>query len=256
MTDRPPPLPILAHGKTWLVIDKPAGLAVHPGPRTPKSLEDLLPALALHGVVPHAVHRLDRDTSGCLLLARRPSALRTLSRAFAAGTVEKRYWALVGGQFAGDEGQIDAPLAKRSSRIGGWRMVADAHGQPALTRWRRIGSAGPLALVEFSPRTGRTHQIRVHATLLGEKTALVGDPVYGQADPAGLMLHARTLGFAEPQTGERVEVVAPLPARFRLPGLTIPGLTTDGPVIDGPVIDSPVIDDPVIDSLANDAPAT
>jgi tRNA pseudouridine32 synthase/23S rRNA pseudouridine746 synthase len=83
-----PPPPILAEGKTWVVIDKPAGLAVHPGPRTPRSLEDHLPALALHGVLPQSVHRLDRDTSGCLLLARRPSALRTLSRAFAAGEVE------------------------------------------------------------------------------------------------------------------------------------------------------------------------
>lgn len=221
MTDRPSPLPVLAEGKTWLVIDKPAGLAVHPGPRTPHSLEDLLAELALHGVVPQAVHRLDRDTSGCLLLARRPSAIRTLSRAFAAGAVEKRYWALVSGQFAGNQGQIDAPLAKRSSKADGWRMVADANGQPAVTRWRRIGSAGLLSLVEFRPKTGRTHQIRVHASLLGDNTALVGDPVYGQPDPAGLMLHARTLGFAEPQTGDRVEVVAPLPPRFRLPGLTI-----------------------------------
>jgi len=223
MTDRPLPLPILAEGKTWLVIDKPAGLAVHAGPRTPNSLEDLLPALALHGVVPQAVHRLDRDTSGCLLLARRPSAIRTLSRAFSAGAVEKRYCALVGGHFAGNEGQIDAPLAKRSTKADGWRMVADAKGEPALTRWRRIGSAGDISLVEFMPKTGRTHQIRVHACLLGDRTALVGDPVYGQPDERGMMLHARTLRFAEPQTGRAVEVTAPFPARFRLPGLMIDG---------------------------------
>lgn len=215
--------PILAEGKTWLVIDKPAGLAVHPGPRTPHSLEDRLGRLAQHGVVPHAVHRLDRDTSGCLLLARRPSANRTLSRAFAAGEVTKRYWALVEGAFQGADGLIDAPLAKQSSKADGWRMVADARGQPAVTGWRRIGSAGALSVVEFQPQTGRTHQIRVHACLLGSGTALVGDPVYGRADPRGLMLHARMLGFAEPQSGAWTEVVAPLPERFRLPGLMIGG---------------------------------
>lgn len=223
MADRPPPLCVLAEGKTWLVIDKPAGLAVHPGPRTPHSLEELLPKLAHHGVLPQAVHRLDRDTSGCLLLARRPGTIRTFSRAFAAGAVTKRYWALVSGAFPGDEGQIVAPLAKQSSKADGWRMVADAKGQQAVTRWRRIGSAGAIALVEFKPETGRTHQIRVHACLLGNHTALIGDPVYGQPDRRGMMLHARSLAFAEPQTGETVEVVAPLPARFRLPGLRIDG---------------------------------
>jgi tRNA pseudouridine32 synthase / 23S rRNA pseudouridine746 synthase len=221
MADRVTFPPILAEGKTWLVIDKPAGLAMHPGPRTPESLEDLLPALAQHGVVPQPVHRLDRDTSGCLLLTRRHSALRTLSRAFADGAVEKRYWALVAGSFEGDGGRIDAPLAKQSSKAAGWRMVVDPAGQRAATRWRRIGSAGAFALVEFRPETGRTHQIRVHAAQLGNGTALVGDPVYGKAGAGGLMLHAGVLAFAEPQTGERVEVVAPLPARFRRPDLQI-----------------------------------
>jgi tRNA pseudouridine32 synthase/23S rRNA pseudouridine746 synthase len=221
----PLPLPaVLATGKTWLVIDKPAGLAVHPGPRTPESLEDLLPALAQHGVLPQPVHRLDRDTSGCLLLARRASALRTLSRAFATGTVTKRYWALVEGELPADIGRIDAPLAKRSSRAGGWRMVADPTGQAAATRWRRIGTAGALSVVEFSPETGRTHQIRVHATMMGKGTALAGDPVYGQGGAGGLMLHARLIGFAEPQTGAPIEVTAPLPARFRVPGLWLEGL--------------------------------
>ena len=215
----PPPLPILAEGKTWLVVDKPAGLAVHPGPRTPESLEDLLPALQQHGVVPQPVHRLDRDTSGCLLLSRRASAHRTLARAFAAGEVAKTYWALVQGELGAAEGRIDAPLSKRSTAAEGWRMVVDDRGQAAATRWRVIGRAGPLALVEFRPETGRTHQIRVHATLMGMGTALVGDPVYGRAHALGMMLHARALGFAEPQSGARVEVVSPMPGRFRLPGL-------------------------------------
>jgi tRNA pseudouridine32 synthase/23S rRNA pseudouridine746 synthase len=214
-----PPIPILGEGKTWLVLDKPAGLAVHPGPRTPESLEDLLPAFAQHGVVPQPVHRLDRDTSGCLLLARRPSALRTLARAFAAGAVAKTYWALVEGELPAEAGQIDAPLAKRSSPKAGWRMVPDSAGQAAVTGWRRLAAAGELSLVEFRPETGRTHQIRVHATLMGPGTALVGDPVYGRASALGMMLHARALAFAEPQTGERIGVVSPVPARFRAAGL-------------------------------------
>jgi 23S rRNA-/tRNA-specific pseudouridylate synthase len=135
--------------------------------------------------------------------------------------VRKCYWALVEGTLPGAAGRIDAPLAKRSSRSQGWRMVPDPAGQPAATRWRRIGSAGDLSLVEFTPETGRTHQIRVHATLLGAGTALVGDPVYGRAAADGMMLHAARLGFAEPQSGELVEVLAPFPARFRRAGLVI-----------------------------------
>lgn len=214
MAPHAPLPPILAEGKTWLVLDKPAGLAVHPGPRTPDSLEALLPAFALHGLVPQPVHRLDRDTSGCLLLSRRPSAHRTLARAFSEGAVEKTYWALVEGPVTAEAGRIDAPLLKTSSAAQGWRMVADPRGQAAATRWRRLAQLGNYTLLEFRPETGRTHQIRVHATLLGPGTALVGDPVYGTADARGMMLHARALGFAEPQTGARVEVMAPLPARF------------------------------------------
>jgi tRNA pseudouridine32 synthase/23S rRNA pseudouridine746 synthase len=109
-------------------------------------------------------------------------------------------------------------------------MVADPRGQAAATRWRRIGHVGSLSLVEFRPETGRTHQIRVHATLLGPGTALAGDPVYGRASPAGLMLHARALAFAEPQSGERIEVVSPLPPRFGADAsaLVDPGIATGG----------------------------
>lgn len=211
----PPPLPaILASGKTWLVIDKPAGIAVHPGPRTPDSLEDMLPGFAQHGVVPQPVHRLDRDTSGCLVLARRPSAIRSLSRAFAGGMVEKTYVAIVQGELPGTEGHIDQPLLKHSDRRIGWRMVPDASGQPAQTDWRLLESRDGLSLIEFRPRTGRTHQIRVHATLLGPGTAIVGDPVYGAGGADGLMLHARGIAFPEPQSGEQVAVESPMPRRF------------------------------------------
>jgi tRNA pseudouridine32 synthase/23S rRNA pseudouridine746 synthase len=208
--------PILAAAPGWLVLDKPPGLAVHPGPRTPHSLEALLPQLAVHGQVPRPVHRLDRDTSGCLLLSRRASAHRRLAAAFAAGSVTKCYWALVEGPFEGDQGRIVAPLLKQSQAGTGWRMLPSPSGQAAATRWLRLADIGPQALVAFFPETGRTHQIRVHATLMGERTAVVGDPVYGRGGQAGMMLHARALGFQEPQTGEAVEVVAPAPARFAL----------------------------------------
>ena len=205
-----PPLPaVLASGKTWLVIDKPAGIAVHPGPRTPDSLEDLLPAFAQHGVVPQPVHRLDRDTSGCLVLARRPSAIRSLSRAFAGGMVDKTYLAIVQGELRGAEGHIDQPLLKRSDRRIGWRMLPDADGQPAQTDWRLLESRDGLSLIEFRPKTGRTHQIRVH--MAAHRHPCVGDPLYG-ADPTlsarlGLIrqwLHAHELSFAHPVTTDWV----------------------------------------------------
>ena len=217
-TDSPPLPPTLASGKTWLVIDKPAGLAVHPGPRTPDSLEDLLPGLAEHGVTPQPVHRLDRDTSGCLLLGRRGSAIRSLSRAFSEGRVSKRYLAIVAGEPAGRSGQVAQALAKRSNKDAGWRMVPDDAGLSATTDWRVIDRRDGLCLVEFRPHTGRTHQIRVHATLIGPDVSIVGDPVYGTAAADGLMLHAAALAFPEPQSGERIEVVAPMPLRFRQRG--------------------------------------
>ena len=146
-----------------LVIDKPAGLAVHAGPKTPHSLEDHLPDLRFGFHRPPApVHRLDRDTSGCLLLSRNPKAHKRFARAFEEGRVEKLYLAVVEGIVEGD-GAIDLPLLKVSSRERGWRMTADAKGQPARTRWRALRSEDGRTLVSFTPETGRTHQIRAHA---------------------------------------------------------------------------------------------
>lgn len=206
--------PILLDAPGWLVIDKPAGLAVHPGPRTPRSLEDLLPDYAPNRPVPQPVHRLDRDTSGCLLLARRRPALRALAAQFEAGRVGKLYWAIVRNPPAGREGQVAQALEKVSSAQEGWRMVPSARGKPAVTDWEVLERAGALALMAFRPRNGRTHQIRVHATCLGPGTAIVGDPVYGEPDARGLMLHARGLRFSDPATGTDVIAGSPSPARF------------------------------------------
>ncbi len=193
-----------------LVLDKPAGLAVHPGPATPVSLEAHLIGLR-QGYVrsPQPAHRLDRDTSGCLVLARHPKALKRLTALFAAGQVEKTYWAMVDGAPVPDAGEIAAPLAKVSTAAAGWRMVVDPAGKPATTHWRVL-ARGERSLVEFTPLTGRTHQIRVHAASLGHPVA--GDPVYG-AGRGPMLLHARRV-VVPYSDGPPTDVTAPLPAHW------------------------------------------
>ncbi len=207
-------LPILHCDDELLVLDKPAGLAVHPGPRTPDSLEALLPDLALRlGQRRPLVlmHRLDRDTSGCLLLARRPAGVRRLSRLFETRQVEKLYWAILDRLPAQDSGTIEAPLAKISSAEAGWRMVVSKGGKPATTHWQVLDRAARL--VAFRPLTGRTHQIRVHATCLG--SAITGDPVYGEAGDTAMRLHARALALPRAD-GSRLAVEAPLPSDWQM----------------------------------------
>ena len=191
-----------------LVIDKPAGLAVHAGPKTPRSLEDHLADLrfGFHRP-PSPVHRLDRDTSGCLLLSRNPKAHKRFARAFEEGRVEKNYVAVLEGVLEG-EGVIDTALIKQSSRERGWRMVARPDGQAARTRWCVIAVEGRRSLVCFEPETGRTHQIRAHAAY-GLKAAVVGDPVYGRGGEP-MLLHAAALSV--PREGK-----PPVAARAALP---------------------------------------
>lgn len=196
-----------------LVLNKPAGLAVHPGPRTPHSLEALAGELRFgFQREPQAVHRLDRDTSGCLLMARNPKALRRLSAAFEQGLVEKCYWAVLDGSPQGDAGVIDLPLLKVSSKAEGWRIVADGKGKPARTRWQVLQRAGGRVLVAFMPETGRTHQIRVHAAS-GLGVPIAGDPVYGKG-PGRMLLHARRLVVPRGEGRTVIDVTAPLPLPF------------------------------------------
>ena len=200
-----------------LVIDKPAGLPVDPPRDGSLSLENHLESLTFgFQRRPQAVHRLDRDTSGCLLLARNPKAHARFQRAFEAGAVEKLYLAVLGGVPAGEEGVVDLPLRKVSSAERGWRIVPDPKGKPARTRWRVLDARDGLALVEFRPETGRTHQIRVHAAT-GLGAAVLGDPVYGRAHRAGMMLHAA--GLVVPRGAKpAVEAEAPTPERFAAAG--------------------------------------
>jgi RluA family pseudouridine synthase len=166
-----------------LILDKPAGLPVHAGPRGGPSLEDWLPALALgRKRLPQPAHRLDTDTAGCLVLGRTKPALAALGALFAAGRAGKTYWAVVRGLPPAPEGQVDAPLLKRSTAREGWWMAVDPAGQPAVTAWRLLGAAGGLAWLELRPRTGRTHQLRVHCAHLG--CPILGDPRYGTAPDA------------------------------------------------------------------------
>lgn len=204
-----------------LVIDKPAGLPVSRPRKGGRSLEDFLPMLRFgFQREPQPVHRLDQDTSGCLLLARHAKALKRFGAAFENGQVEKLYWGAVEGVLPDESGLIDLALAKTSSAADGWRIVPQVDGKRAVTHWRRLAETGGRTLVEFRPDTGRTHQIRVHA-LHGLGHALMGDPVYGRADPAGLMLHAAHL--VVPRDGKPPIVArAPMPDRFCRLGFTEP----------------------------------
>lgn len=196
-----------------LVIDKPAGLPVDRPRDGSLSLDNHLEALRFgFQRWPVAVHRLDRDTSGCLLLARNPKAAARFGRSFEAGEVAKRYLAVLDGVPTGESGTIDLPLAKISSAEAGWRMVADPRGKSARTDWRLLQVRQGRALVEFRPTTGRTHQIRVHAAT-GLGIPVSGDPVYGHGSREGMLLHAASLTVprgAKPP----IEAEAPMPARF------------------------------------------
>jgi tRNA pseudouridine32 synthase/23S rRNA pseudouridine746 synthase len=195
-----------------IVIDKPAGLPVDEPRRGGDSIEGRIEELKLgFKRPPTAMHRLDQDTSGVLLFARNPRFRAEVQQAFERGAIEKRYLAVLGGAVEGEEGMIDLPLAKVSSADAGWRMVGDANGKPAQTRWRRLGAQGDQTLVEFRPLTGRTHQIRAHARE-GLGAGIVGDRVYGY--PGGAMLlHAASLVVPRSK-GEPLTVEAPLPDHF------------------------------------------
>ena len=195
-----------------MVLDKPAGLPVDTPKRGGASIESRLDELRCgFKRKPVIMHRLDQDTSGCLLLARNPSARAAFQRAFEARAVEKYYLAVIGSEIDAADGVIDLAVAKTSSAEAGWRMVGDPGGQAATTRWRRIAVRDGRTLVEFRPLTGRTHQIRVHAReAFG--SGIVGDRVYGI--PGGpMLLHASRL--VVPRAGKpAIDVTAPLPETF------------------------------------------
>jgi len=224
------PIDVVFEDDTLVVANKPAGLVVHPAAGTPSGT--LANALAYHfqqlparGVRPGIVHRLDRDTSGLIVVAKTEAALENLSDQFRDRTVFKSYVALVHGRMSPDSGKIDQPLARdRSNRT---RMAVVRGGRNALTLYRVRRSFDRFTLLDVELKTGRTHQIRVHLAWL--KHPVVGDETYGggrdntiqdpklRAHVRNLkrhFLHAEKLSFTHPKTGEVVKFESPLPAEL------------------------------------------
>jgi 23S rRNA pseudouridine1911/1915/1917 synthase len=227
----PLPLNVLYEDPSLIVIDKPAGMVVHPAAGNPSGT--LVNALIHHckdlaginGVLrPGIVHRLDKDTSGVMVVAKNNEAFRELTRQFKDRTVEKTYLAIVHGTFGLDEGVVEADIGRHPTQ----RKRMSTHtrkGRPALTRWKVMQRFDGMSLLEIVPQTGRTHQIRVHLSSIGHP--LLGDPLYGRKGRRGTLqdpllkrcaerlgrqaLHARRIKFTDPRTGERVEFISPIP---------------------------------------------
>jgi len=203
-----------------LVIDKPAGFAVHRGPKGGESLEDHFGALRF-GLprAPALAHRLDRDTSGCLVLGRHRKALALLGKLFKQGKIGKTYWAVVEGAVDADAGQIDIALGKLDESRGWW-IKPDPHGQPAVTTWKVMGRGGGLTWLALEPLTGRTHQLRVHCAEMG--WPILGDNIYGRAPRNSvslggppLHLHSREVVVPIFKNKPPVVTTAPVPAHMR-----------------------------------------
>lgn len=201
-----------------LVINKPGGLPIERPRKGGPSLEDHMEQLKLgFQRAPMPVHRLDQDTSGCLLLARNAKALKRFAKAFEDRAVSKVYLGILDGIPADQQGRIELALSKISSAEKGWRMIPARKGKPSVTDWRVVGQHNGRALVEFRPETGRTHQIRVHAAS-GIGMPLLGDPVYGRKGSAPrTMLHAASLQLTRPGKSD-ISAEAPIPADFRALG--------------------------------------
>ena len=212
------PLNILFEDDDLIVLDKPAGLVVHPaaGHADGTLVNALLHhCTALSGIGgemrPGIVHRLDKDTSGCLVAAKNDVAHRALVRQFAGREVVKIYLALVAGTPAASSGTVDAPIGRHP--VHRKKMAVVERGRAACTDWRVRGEVPGGALVECTLHSGRTHQIRVHLKHIGHP--LLGDEVYGKRGSwPRQMLHAWKLGFTHPRTAARVNFVSPIPADF------------------------------------------
>lgn len=199
-----------------LVVNKPAGIPVHAPPGGGLALEHYMDALRF-GLPrrPSLAHRLDRATSGCLVLGRHPKALRRLGRLFATGQITKHYWAVVTAKPPEESGTMDWPLLKRNKEGKQWRMVVDPEGKPARTNYRLMGCGEHGYWIELSPLTGRTHQLRVHCAYGG--FPILGDFLYGidqEGSGYSLQLHARSIEVPLSTRRPPVIVKAPPPAHM------------------------------------------
>jgi 23S rRNA pseudouridine1911/1915/1917 synthase len=222
------PLTIVFEDEHLLVVDKPAGLVVHPAAG---NLDGTLVNALLHhcsgslsgigGVArPGIVHRIDKDTSGLLVVAKTDVAHEGLAKQFAAHSIDRRYLAIVSGAPKASEGVVDAPLARSATNRKKIAIVEGSRGKRAVTHWTRLKVLGDATLVECRLETGRTHQVRVHLASIGHP--LVGDPVYGRSGKAhGKLLkdlgfhrqalHATELGFIHPVAKRRLSFTSPMP---------------------------------------------
>lgn len=234
---KPEPLPlhILYEDPSIIIIDKPAGMVVHPAKGNPSGT--LVNALLYHckdlsginGVMrPGIVHRLDKDTSGVMVIAKEDRAYHQLTKQFKNRTVEKIYLAIAYGKFSRDEGLIDVAIGRHPSQRKRMSIRAKK-GRPSITQWKVMERFEDFTLLEISPRTGRTHQIRVHLSSMGHP--LLGDPLYGRKGRPGSIqdsvlkesvkkmnrqaLHAHRLEFIHPRTGERIIFTSPMPEDMR-----------------------------------------
>ena len=215
------PLTIAYEDRDILVVDKPAGMTVHPAPgHRDRTLANAVLAhcpdlTGIGGVLrPGIVHRLDKDTSGLLVVAKGEKAHEELSRQLKERRFTKRYLALVHGRLSPAEAVIDAPVGRDARNRK--RMAVVQRGRESTTRYRVTTYYKGFSLVEATPQSGRTHQIRVHFASLGHP--LAGDATYGRSHPAldRHFLHARLLGFSHPSTGEYVEFTSDLPPELQV----------------------------------------
>jgi 23S rRNA pseudouridine955/2504/2580 synthase len=219
---RIPALPVAFEDDALLVVDKPAGVAVHGGSGLSYGAIEALRASRPAAKVLELAHRLDRDTSGLLMVAKKRTALLALHGMLRDGRVDKRYWAVVHGRWKGGARELRERLHKYVSGSGERRVAVHTAGQEALTRARAIALGPQFSLLELRLMTGRTHQIRVHLAHAGHP--VLGDDKYGDAardrplareGVKRLFLHARALAFAHPVTGAPLRLTSPLPPDMR-----------------------------------------
>lgn len=207
---------ILYEDEDVIVVDKPAGLTVHPSPtqHSHTLINAILPHL-VGSIVdferPGIVHRLDKDTSGVMVIARNPTAHGKLADQFKRHSVKKVYIALVKGRLMPEQGIIEAPIGRDTGDRKKMAITGESRGKKALTRYRVIRYVDSFSLLEVMPQTGRTHQIRVHLAAIG--FPVVGDAIYGVKSLllSRQFLHAHKLGFEHPTTGKYMEFISPLP---------------------------------------------